>query len=395
MPLSRSDGKKLIADVANYIKEEDWTRSDIAKLEKAGKLNKGDADFLRKKQASANKTRDNLEEKISKTIVAKFPSGFGKPRGEKKEQPTEPEEVIVPAEEKPIIEVPKTVLERINNGIEAQTTHFQAYENIAKAQLEALKTIKEITEEDKAQRENIYEIVYPAGGGEVLIPAGETVLDLWTGDVYLGDGTTAMLSDSLSRLGQLYVRSIYVDTKKAFSVQLDGNAKHSVGADDFFARKGVQCRRVFIDVDEATSIKFWASTNPDASLEESRSTVITGEQTWKYLSWDSISSYSDPDPGVGTKWVLVNIFDVPDNKRLRLESISITCSKSCIQLLELSLTSPGEEDAWRRFRYDMQGYFTFDNFVLTANKTLKLRWHNRSDETLNFYIELLGIQETV
>lgn len=385
MPLSEKEGKKLIADVANYIKEEDWTRSDIAKLEKAGKLNKADAEHLKKKQDAANRKRSELERKITKTIVARFPSSFGGVRAKKKEAEPKEEVIIVPAEEKPIIEVPKTVLERINSGIDVQAAYFSSYEEIAKAQLEAFETLKNIAEEDRAQRENIYEIVYPAGGGEILIPAGETVLDLWTGDVYLGDGTEGILSDSLMRLGQLYMRSIYVDTKKPFSVELDGKGKHSVGADDFFARKGIQCRRVLIDVDEPTSLKFWSSTNPDASLNEARKTVTTGEDTWKYLSTDTV-------PANG--WVRVTIHNIATNKRLRLESIAITCSKSCIQVLDVSITKAGV-DAWRRYRYDMQGLFNFYNIILTANDELKVYYDNRSGESLYFDIEVLGIQETV
>lgn len=386
MPLTETEGKQLIANIVNYLKEEEWTRSDINKLEKDGKLTTDEAAFLRKKQNAANKTRDKLEQKISKTIVAKFPSGFGKPRGEKKEQPTEPEEVIVPAEEKPIIEVPKTVLERINNGIEAQTTHFQAYENIAKAQLEALKTIKEITEEDKAQRENIYEIVYPAGGGEVAIPAGETVLDLWTGDVYLGDGTTAILSDSLSRLGQLFVRSIYLDAKKAFSVQLDGKAKHTVAADDFFARKGIQCQRVLIDVDETTSIKFWSSTNPNATLEEARSTVITGEEAVYYRAYASVTADT---------CLPITLGNVSTNKRLRIDSIYVTCSKSCIQVLDVCLSKPGRSEYWRRYRYDVQGYFRLHDIILDAGDTLKAYICNYAGEDLTIHYEFSGVRDTV
>ena len=386
MPLSEKESKKLITDLAKYIEEEQWTKQNIGKLEKAGKITKEDADFLRKKQSQANRKRDKLEDEIAKVVVARFPSRFGKPRTEKKEEEAKPKEVIVPKEEPAIIEIPKTVLERINSGIETQAAYFSSYEETAKAQLEAFNTIKEIAEEDRAIRENYSEITYPAGGGEVLIPAGETVLDLWTGDVYLGDGTTGILSDSLSRLGQLYARSIYVDTKKSFSVQLDGKAKHSVAADDFFARKGIQCQRVFINVDEATSVKFWASTNPDATLAESRLGAITGLDSWSLLAADTISANG---------YVQVSIYSVPANKRLRLDTISITCSKSCMQLLEFCISASGATDYWRRRRYDTQGVFWFDNLVLTANKILKVRYYNKAGESLDFNIELLGILETV
>ena len=386
MPLSQKESKKLITDLAKYIEEEQWTKQNIGKLEKAGKITKEDADFLRKKQSQANRKRDKLEDEIAKVVVARFPSRFGKPRTEKKEEEAKPKEVIVPKEEPAIIEIPKTVLERINSGIETQAAYFSSYEETAKAQLEAFNTIKEIAEEDRAIRENYSEITYPAGGGEVLIPAGETVLDIWTGDVYLGDGTSGILSDSLSRLGQLYARSIYVDTKKSFSVQLDGKAKHTVAADDFFARKGIQCQRVSIEVTEATSLKFWASTNPDAALEETRRAVITGEDTWYYRTYDNIST------GMYTQ---VAIYNVPTNKRLKVETISITCAKSCIQILELCVSTSGATDYWRRRQYDVQGTFNFTNVILNAGETLKIRYHNLAGETLLFNLELLGMLGTV
>jgi serine/threonine protein phosphatase PrpC len=81
MSLSEKDSKKLITDLAKYIEEERWVHSDIDKLEKAEKITKDDADFLRKKQSQANRKRDKLEDEIAKVVVARFPARFGKQRG--------------------------------------------------------------------------------------------------------------------------------------------------------------------------------------------------------------------------------------------------------------------------------------------------------------------------
>ena len=268
MLLSKKDDEKLVANIAKHIEEEKWLAHDVDKLEREGKLKKKDADEIRKKQERARKNIDKIENEITKTIVARFPSKFGKPPLEKKEAPSKPKEVIVPKEEPAIIEVPKSVLERINSGIETQARYFKSYNEIAEKQLEAFNTIKEATEEAKAIREDYSEIVYPPSGGTVRIPVGTTILDLWTGDVYLGDGAEGKLSDSLMSVGQLYARSIYIDTNKAFTVQLDGKTPHSITGSGFFSRKGIQCRKVSVDVEEVALLKFIASTNPDAAFAE-------------------------------------------------------------------------------------------------------------------------------
>ena len=270
MPLTKKDGEKLIGNIAKAIEQEKWLEHDVDKLEREGKLKKKEADEIRKRQEQAKKNIGKLEDEITKTIVARFPAWFGKPRGEKKveEVPTEPKEIIVPKEEPAIIEVPKSVLERISSGIETQAAYFSSYEEIAKKQLEAFNTIKEATEEEKAIREDYSEFVYPPSGGTMRIPIGTTVLDLWTGDVYLGDGKEGKLSGSLMSVGQLYARSVYIDTNKAFTVQLDGKTPHSISGSGFFSRKGIQCRKVSVDVEEAALLKFIASTNPDAAFAE-------------------------------------------------------------------------------------------------------------------------------
>ena len=393
MPLTKKDGEKLVANIAKYIEQEKWLGHDIDKLEREGKLKKKEADEIRKRQEQANNNRQKYEDEITKTIVSRFPAKFGKPPLEKKveEVPTEPKRIIVPKEEPAIIEVPKTVLERINSGIEAQARYFSSYEEIAKEQLEAFNTIKEVTEEEKAIREDYSEIVYPPSGGTVRIPVGTTVLDLWTGDVYLGDGTEGKLSDSLMSVGQLYARSIYIDTNKAFTVQLDGKTPHSISDSGFFSRKGIQCRKVSVDVEEAALLKFIASTNPDASFSETANVLAVGVATplyTKQLRWLNKFSYMVA-PGMTLK---ITIEYTPDNSRLRVDTVSVNCNKSCIQRFKVCI---GEGEAcWER-RYDMQGILEMKDIIVKTGENIYVHIYNYTNEHLWFVGNVEGLEELI
>ena len=389
MPLTKREIDSLLKDLLKYKDELKWTEADIERIKKAGK--KEDVEWLERRKAEAQKRRDAIE----KVIVSRFPSKFGKPRAGKKEAEVKPREVVVKKEEPAIIEVPKSVLERINSGIEAQTAYFSSYEGIAQKQLESFNIVKEIAEEEKAVKENYSEITYPAGGGEKVIPVGTTVLDLWTGDVSLGDGSEDKLSDSLIALNGLYVRSLYIDCNKKFTVQLDGKSTHTIAADDFFSRKGIQCQRVFIDVDESTKLKFWASTNPDATIEEMRNVVVTGVETplasrqayWYYrLTYENF-----PADRIGELPTIV----IGENKRFVLNSIIISCEKSCIQILEFTIVVPGKSEHWRERRYDSQGEFTLKDTILNAGEYLKIRYYNDTNEPIDFRLEVLGLEETI
>ena len=388
MPLTKKDGEKLVANIAKHIEEEKWLAHDVNKLEKEGKLKKKEADEIRNRQAQARKDIDKIENEITKTIVARFPSKFGKPPLEKKEAPTRPKEVVVPKEEPKIIEVPRSVLERINSGIEAQAEYFSSYEEIAKEQLEAFNTIKEVTEEEKAIREDYSEFVYPPSGGTMRIPIGTTVLDLWTGDVYLGDGKEGKLSDSLMGVGQLYARSIYIDTNKAFTVQLDGKTPHSISDSGFFSRKGVQCRKVSVEVTESALLKFIASTNPDASFSETANVIAVGVATPLYtkqirwhLSWSTtIAPYSSKSSVVTYSG---------ENVRLKLDKVGVSVNKSCIMIHDFYI---GDTLCVSR-RFDIQDEFEIGNVVLELGEVTKQKISNLSNETLNLDGYLSGLEE--
>jgi len=140
---------------------------------------------------------------------------------------------------------------------------------------ETLRELKEVTTEDVKERTVVHEITYPSGADTKAIPAGTTELDVWTGDVYLGDGTGDRLSDYLQRLKADYIRSVYIDVSKAYTVELDGKADHAMAANDPFVLAGISCRNISITVSEPASLKFWSSTNPNARLETAKSLVIS------------------------------------------------------------------------------------------------------------------------
>lgn len=284
------------------------------------------------------------------------------------------------------IERTNKTLESANRATEAQARYAFESKETGKKTLHDLDKIKEIAEADRKERTEIFEFVYPIGGGEQAIPAGTTVIDIENGEVILADGTRDKLDNSLNWVGQEYARSLFIDAKKAFTVKLDDKVEHTVGPDDFFFRTGTQCKTVSIVVSESTSIKFWGSTNPNATLEEARRTEITGIDKWYYLSYDEV---------LGGMYVMVSIYSVPENYRLKVESITITCSKSCIQLLEFCISTPSGTDFWRTRRYDTNDVYRLDNVILTAGQTLKVRYTNLSGEVLKFHVEILGLMEKV
>jgi len=318
--------------------------------------------------------------------------------GTKEEEPIGPIEKVVPLKDEPeIIEVPRSVLERINSILETQTAGFDNYWQTAKDQLDLFQTLKDIAEEDKAIHTNIAEITYPANGGTATIPAGTTIIDLWTGDVYKGDGTEAKLSDSLVSLGQLYIRSLHLDGNKAFAVKIDDKAEHSVAADDFFTRRGVECQRISIKVEEDTAINFWGSTNPDASIDETRNVVVTGVETplssrqKRYMYQSSISDLS-PNTYIEISWTIM-----PTGERMFIGEIAVSCEASLIQWLQWSLEEPGTE-FWRTLTYDLSGEKRFDAYaqcIVDPGEQLKIRVYNKAGEALDFYLSVQGLIEDI
>ena len=399
MPLKAKALNKLLKDLLAYREEKGWAEKDITKLK--GKASEEELAWLKARQEAAKKRIADLEDGVTKTVVRGFPSRFATTKivkSEDKATPIKAKEKAVPLKDEPeIIEVPRSVLERINRTLETQTTGFDDYRQIAQQQLDISTTLKDIAEEEKAIHTNIAEITYPANGGTATIPTGTTIIDLWTGDVYQGDGSEAKLSDSLVSLGQLYVRSLHLDGNKAFTVKIDDKAEHSVAADDFFTRRGIECQRISIKVEEATAISFWASTNPDASIDETRNVVVTGVETplssrqERYSYRTTISGLDANTSGILT-WTIM-----PAGQRMFIGEIAISCNASLIQWLQWSLEVPGSE-FWRTLTYDLSGEKRFDAYaqcIVDPGEQLKIKIYNKAGEALNFYLSIQGLIEAI
>ena len=401
MPLKGKDVTNLLKDLVAYREEQDWAEKDIDKLK--GKASEEELTWLKARQEAAKKRIADLESGVSDTVVRGFPQRFTttqrKTKSDSKvEAPTKAIVKAVPLKDEPeIIETPKSVLERINSTLETQANNFNTFKEIAADQLGIFQTLRDIAEEDKAIHTNIAEIAYPANGGTATIPTGTTVLDLWTGDVYLGDGTEAKLSDSLVSLGQLYIRSLHIDANKAFTVKIDDKAEHSVVADDFFTRRGIECQRISIKVTEDTAINFWGSTNPDASIDETRNVVVTGVETplasrqERYSYRTTVSSLTENSYGELT-WTIM-----PAGQRMFIGEIAISCNASLIQWLRWSLEVPGSE-FWRTLTYDLSGekrFGTYAQCIVDPGEQLKIRIYNKAGEALDFYLSIQGLIEAI
>jgi hypothetical protein len=400
MPLKTKALNELLKDLLAYREEQGWVDKDITKLK--GRASEEELTWLKARQETAKKRIADLEDGVTKTVVRGFPSSFASikttAKSEDKKAAPKAIEKVVPLKDEPeIIEVPRSVLERINTVLEEQTAQVGDYTQIAKEQLDVSTTLKDIAEEDKAIHTNIAEITYPANGGTATIPIGTTIIDLWTGDVYLGDGTEEKLSDSLVSLGQLYVRSLHLDGNKAFTVKIDDKAEHSVAADDFFTRRGIECQRISITVVEATAISFWASTNPDASIDETRNVVVTGVETplssrqERYSYRTNIAGLAENSYGE-LEWSIM-----PAGERLFIGEIAISCNASLIQWLRWSLEVPGSE-FWRTLTYDLSGekrFGTYAQCIVDPGEQLKIRIYNRAGEALDFYLAIQGLIESI
>ena len=278
MPLDGKTVKGLLKDLVEYRDEKEWADRNTEKV--AEKVSEEEAAELKKRQDIANEKIKKLEHNITKAVIRGFPERLGgKPERPKQK---EPEVVYVPAEEPAIIEIPKTVLERINETLVAQKAQVDAYTKIAKQQLrtteelrETLEKLKEAIVADFKERTVVNELSYPSGEATKTIPIGTTELDLWTGDVYLGDGTVDRISDSLQRLKVEYIRSVHIDVSKSYTVETDGKADYAMIANDPFVLTGISCRNISITVSEPASLKFWGSTSPNARLETAKSLVIS------------------------------------------------------------------------------------------------------------------------
>lgn len=121
---------------------------------------------------------------------------------------------------------------------------------------------------DLLKPEDEFFFTYPVEGGTKTIPKGTTIIDLYEGDVTLGDGTSDKLGDSLIRVKRDYAQSALIVADKPFIAQLDDGGKATINVDQVYTPSHKKFQRVSITVDETTLVQFVASTNPKARWVE-------------------------------------------------------------------------------------------------------------------------------
>lgn len=125
--------------------------------------------------------------------------------------------------------------------------------------------LKEIR--DALKETPTFEITYPAQGGTKTITAGNTEINLYTGEVFLED-SEEKVSQSLRSCGVEYARSIFIETTKAIVLQLDDGGKYTVENVEAILWNHLKpFQRISITATESTNIKVVVSTNPNMVLQ--------------------------------------------------------------------------------------------------------------------------------
>ena len=130
-----------------------------------------------------------------------------------------------------------------------------------------LADIRELLQKERKEKDEVYEILYPAQGGTKTITEGTTEINLYTGEVFLED-SEEKTSQSLRSYGVEYARSLFIDTTKAIVLQLDDGGKHTVEKLETILWNHLKpFQRISITATESTNIKVVASTDPNMVLQ--------------------------------------------------------------------------------------------------------------------------------
>jgi hypothetical protein len=109
-------------------------------------------------------------------------------------------------------------------------------------------------------------ITLPAEGGVLEITAGDLLINFYTGEVFLPDGTESKISQSLHSLGKDYLRSITVHANTEYIIQLDDGGRRTVKTTEEFKATHQKFTELRITVTAATELRVWASTDPAAGI---------------------------------------------------------------------------------------------------------------------------------
>lgn len=131
-----------------------------------------------------------------------------------------------------------------------------------------LADIRSLLQKERKEKDEVYEILYPAQGGTKTITEGTTEINLFTGEVFLANDTEEKVSQSLRSCGVEYARSLFIETTTQIVLQLDDGGKHTVEKLETILWNHLKpFQRISITAAESTNIKVVASTDPNMVLQ--------------------------------------------------------------------------------------------------------------------------------
>jgi len=320
--------RELLGNLQQYMDEQKWLEHDLESLRKTGKLKGTELEYLKQRQAKAREVVAELTPRILKPVIQMFPVEFremvgepGEPRAytlraRKKRLPTAEEKAAAKARAAALLAMPeyvppvvtttapytpsttipetKTFIADMGPVVNALATLQTTWVDLGNMQLQVLSSMlpplyetRDMLREQRILNTEDYKMTYPAGGGVATVTKGTLVLNLELGEVSLPNGTTSQLSGSLQQVGKSVARSVYIETNKPITVQFDDSgAIRTVDAHDLLM-EAKTCRRVTIETESTTELRFMASTSPYISYQKLK--------PMNYPEGKQIMIYSDPD----------------------------------------------------------------------------------------------------
>lgn len=159
--------------------------------------------------------------------------------------------------------------------------------------------LRQLFELQKAREEREIEIVfftYPPEGTTATLAVGTTILDFEAGTVTTPAGVVSDMKHSLQSEDKPFLRSFFVNTNKAVTIQLDAKDKIYVEEEKDVVGTYQQFKRMRITTTESTALFVLCCTNPEAILQlVDKPSVVAGGKRMVY------GSVVDTD-GTGTQF---------------------------------------------------------------------------------------------
>ena len=128
---------------------------------------------------------------------------------------------------------------------------------------------KEAIPAKRGKGKEIY-ITYPADGDKRTVEKGTLVVDLFTGEVTLPDGTVEHTSLYLDSMGFDVAKKLTLDTDKNVTLSLDSGGKYEVEAGEIELTVKQGFRIVYIETTEDTEVGVWVSTDIESEIKTTR-----------------------------------------------------------------------------------------------------------------------------